>query len=329
MTHEPGAAATIRRLVCVSVNTSIDKIVAVDHLVPGEIHRPEILSVVPGGKAINVARAATHLGLPSTVIAVVGGHAGHWLVEGLRSRGLSVEVVQAQGETRTCTSILDRSTGQLTDFYEAGLTLDTTGWAAIETAVGAELAQDPAGSVVIVSGSLPPDAPPAAYARIVRLARAAGSRCAVDIGGQPLRLAVAEQPWLVKVNAHEAAEAMSLPVGGLVATVASARALREDGAGIVLVSRGVDGCVLVDEADVAWVIGSPPELGPYSVGSGDSLLAGFLAALASGHSTPDAARRGSAVAAANARRPGQGDIDPADVARIEPRITLERLGSAT
>jgi fructose-1-phosphate kinase PfkB-like protein len=62
------------------------------------------------------------------------------------------------------------------------------------------------------------------------------------------------------------------------------------------------------------------------VGSGDSLLAGILVALASGHSLPEAARRGGAVAAANALRPGQGEFDPLDADRMLPAITLDRLG---
>ena len=42
-------AAPLRRLVCVSLNAAVDKTAAVDRLVPGEINRPELLSVVPGG----------------------------------------------------------------------------------------------------------------------------------------------------------------------------------------------------------------------------------------------------------------------------------------
>jgi fructose-1-phosphate kinase PfkB-like protein len=62
------------------------------------------------------------------------------------------------------------------------------------------------------------------------------------------------------------------------------------------------------------------------VGSGDSALAGFLAAVADGATTAEAARHAVAAGTANALRPGQGDIDPADVARILPRVTLAPVG---
>src|SRR3954451_2645702 len=102
--------ARLERLVCVAVNASVDKIAAVDRLVPGEIHRPELLSVVAGGKAINVGRAASRLGLPVVVVPVVAGYMGDWLEAALGREGIAARPVRVGGETRTCMSILDRST---------------------------------------------------------------------------------------------------------------------------------------------------------------------------------------------------------------------------
>lgn len=329
MSHGPAmdpAGAPVRRLVCVSLNAAVDKIAAVDRLVPGEIHRPGLVSVVPGGKAVNVARAAAGLGLPVVVVPVVGGHLGAWLEEALVAGGLAARPVRVAGETRTCLSVLDRSTGRLTEFYEAGPALDADGWTRVEEAVAAEIAPDPAGTVVVAAGSLPPGTPEDAYARLVRLSHDAGARCAVDIGGRALAVAVAAGAWLVKVNAAEAAEATGLRPGGEAEALEAARALHDAGAGMALVTRGVDGALLVEGDGSAWRVGSSPEHGSYPVGSGDSLLAGFLAAVATGAAPHEAARHGIAAGTANALRPGQGTIDPADVARLLPRVTLDRLG---
>ena len=69
----------------------------------------------------------------------------------------------------------------------------------------AALGDDPSGTVVALAGSLPPGAPVDGYARLARLAAAAGARAAIDIDGEPLLAALAAKPWLVKVNAREAA----------------------------------------------------------------------------------------------------------------------------
>ena len=62
------------------------------------------------------------------------------------------------------------------------------------------------------------------------------------------------------------------------------------------------------------------------MGSGDSLLAGLLVALAAGFPLPESARRGSAVGAANALVAGQGELDPAAADRMLPTIRVDRIG---
>ncbi|HSW42073.1 MAG TPA: hexose kinase [Patescibacteria group bacterium] len=324
MSSRLAAAPPVRHLVCVSVNAAIDKTASVDHLVPGEIHRPEMLAVLPGGKSLNVARAARTLGLDVSVLAVLGGRAGDWMEEALAARAIRTRAVRVAGETRTCLSVLDQATGSLTEFYEAGLTLDTEGWAAVETALASELAEDPAGTIAVIAGSLPPGAPVDGYGRLAALAAGAGARAVVDVGGAHLAAALSARPWLVKVNAGEAAEGTAIATPDEPGALAAAHELRARGALAALVTRGVAGALLVDETGAAWRIGPPPELGRFVVGSGDAFLAGLIAALASGHALAEAARHGAATACANALRPGQGELDPGDAARVLGAVSLTR-----
>lgn len=322
----PGAVSWPRRLVCVSLNAAIDKIASVDRLRLGEVHRPSLLSVVPGGKALNVARAAATLGMPVRAVAVLGGHAGDWMEAALRARAIGIRAVRIDGETRTCLSVLDETTELLTEFYEQGLTLDGGGWVTVEEALATELADDPSGSLVVLAGSLPPGAPVDGYARLAVASARAGARSVVDADRGALDEALSAMPWLVKVNVREAAAAAGTTGSDETAVLAAARALRVRTGGAVLVTRGPDGAVVIDDAGAAWRVGAPPERGLYPVGSGDSLLAGLLVALGSGRAMPEAARRGGAVAAANALRPGQGVFDPAEADRLLPAITLDRIG---
>lgn len=318
-------APPVRRLVCVAPNASIDKIAAVEVLRPGEIHRPEVLSVVAGGKALNAGRAAATLGLPVIAVPVLAGHAGAWVADGLAADGIEARPVWIAGETRECLSVLDRSTGRLTEFYEAGPVMDTAAWERVEATIGDAVAEDPDGTVVLISGSLPVGAPLDAHARAARVVRISGGRAVIDVGGAALAGAMAERPWLAKVNALEASQATGLPLGGEPDALAAARALRDAGAAMALVSRGTAGAVLVDAGGDAWRIGPPPELGAFPVGSGDSLTGGFAAALGQGLAVREAARMGAAAAAANALHPGQGRIDPADIARLLPGIAAEAV----
>jgi tagatose 6-phosphate kinase len=313
----------IRRLVGVSLNAAIDKIAAVEAVRPGQIHRPEMLAAVPGGKALNAVRTARRLGLPADVVAVVGGHAGAWLAAELDARGIRHWLVWVEGETRTCLSVLDRQTGELTEFYEAGIVLPEDRWPSVETALADALAADAPATVVLLAGSLPPGAPIDAYGRLARVGGDAGARVVVDIGGPALDAALDARPWLVKINAAEASETTGIATGDQAGVFSAAYALRDRGADLVLITMGMAGAALVTpEGD--WVAGPPPERGAYSVGSGDALLGGLVVALAGGADLPEAVRYGSAAATANALVPGQGELDPADIDRLLPGCSVTR-----
>jgi len=322
------AEAPIRRVVGVSLNAAIDRIVSVPRLQPGQIHRPVQRAMVPGGKAANTVRAARHLGLPGSLVAVLGGHAGAWYLDAVAAVGIPLHAVPVASETRTCLSILDEEAGTLTELYEAGVTLRPEDWPMIEVALAEALAVDPEGTIVVLAGSLPPGAPPDAYRRLAAQTAAAGARAVVDIGGDPFAAALEAGPWLVKVNLEEADSILGLEGDpdevDATRAVGAARALLRRGARTAIVTLGVDGAVLA-EPDWTWRLGPVPEdaRGAYSVGSGDAFTAGWLAGLAAGDDVVIGLRRAGAAGAANAKRPGQGEIDPADVAAILPGFRVE------
>ncbi|HEX7472027.1 MAG TPA: hexose kinase [Candidatus Limnocylindrales bacterium] len=330
----PSARAP-KRLLFVAANPSVDRLIEVDALIDGAIHRPASGVVVPGGKGLNAARAAFALGARATVVAIVGGRAGDWIAERLAELGIEASLVRdtAGAETRTCLSVLDRSTGLLTEFYEPGEPIGPATWAAFETAVARELERGDGGAVVC-SGSLPPGAPDDGYARIVRIVRMAreagpGRKAAsivtvVDTHGTPLELAVAERPSIVKVNGAEAAEATGLPVTDPAGAVRAARDLIERGAGKVVVTLGAEGAVAVDGVS-AWRLRSDAERGAFPVGSGDAFIAGLAIAVVAGSPLAAAAGAGMAAGIANALVPGAGILDPAAAARLLDSVELSAL----
>ena len=276
----------------VAASPSIDRLHIVKALRPGEIHRPERVVAVPGGKALNAARAAHALGADVHAIALLGGHIGRWVADALEEEGVTCDAVAGPGETRMCVSVSDG--GALTEFYEAGPALSPEHWAALEAAT-AQVATR--ASWVGVAGSLPPGAPTDGPARLLRVAREAGARVALDVSGDALRLGLAAGPDFVKVNAEEAEElgfhrAEDLRAAG--------------GAVAAAITHGADGMDLATSEGTLHA--APPRLGNYPVGSGDSALGGFLAALDGGASWPEALDRAVETAAANAQVPGAGRL---------------------
>jgi 1-phosphofructokinase family hexose kinase len=290
----------------VAASPSIDRLHVVDALTPGGIHRPQRVVAVAGGKALNAARAAHALGADVHAVALLGGHAGRWVAAALEEEGVTCDAVHGPGETRVCVSVSDGA--GLTEFYEPGPAISDSDWAALEAAASEIAAR---ATWVAVAGSLPPGAPPEAAARLLRVARAAGARVALDVSGEALRLGLEARPDFVKVNAEEAAELGLATAEDLRAAAAGGRAAADGGlsAGSLpaaAITHGKDGMELATAEGILRAV--PPRLGAYPVGSGDSALGGFLAALDAGADWAAALHRAAEAAAANAQVPGAGRL---------------------
>ena len=314
------------RLVCVVPNPSVDKVGEVERVETGAIHRPSDLVTVPGGKGLNVARAADRLGVPVAAVVLLAGHAGRWIDDALSRSGLAHGVVWAgSGETRSCLSVLDRSTGRLTEFYEPGPRIAAITWRAFRRLIRDAVSATDPDALVAVSGSLPPGVDHGGLADLVRDAGRGGRRVLVDASGPTLAAALPERPFLVKVNADEAASFAGGPIASEAAAVAAATEIVRHGASAAIVTRGDAGAVLVDETG-AWAVGSVPG-GPYVVGSGDAFLAGLASGLVRGRPLHDALRRAAAAGAASTLVAGQGEIRPADVRRLEVLVRVSRVAT--
>ncbi len=300
-------------IVCLAANPSIDRLFEVQRVEPGAIHRPLDFQAVPGGKGLNVARAAAALGAQVYVLALLAGHAGQWIDDALGAEGIERRLAWMDGETRSSLSVFDRETSRLTEFYEAGPATGAEGWERFSAALGELLAQGVsprAGGWITISGSMPRGAPEDGYAGVIRSARAVGLRSALDARGTALASALGAGPDVVKINAAEAGELVGGPCSTREEVLAAGRELLRlaggDGHGAVI-TRGTDGVLSVGPDGSAWE-GRLPAWGPYSVGSGDACLAGLVVALDRGSPWPHALAEGMAAGAANAEQPGAGHL---------------------
>jgi 1-phosphofructokinase family hexose kinase len=316
----PRSGRPTGRLLFVAANPSIDRLYEVDKLVAGEIHRPESTVAVPGGKGLNAARAAATLGGSVKAVGIVAGRAGDWIVERLGELGIDAAMARSSGETRTCISVLDRSSGELTEIYERGETIEPAAWEELERLIATELDRGDVAAVAL-SGSLPPGAPPDGFGRIAQRA-AAGTRpvpVVADTYGTALTAVLVAHAAIVKVNAGEAGEATSIAVSDPRSAAAAAAILLDMGAACAVVTLGIRGAVVASAGGRFRLV--PPDVrGAFSVGSGDAFLGGVAVAHARGESLVEAARLGMAAGIANAQLPGAGNLDPIAIERLLDRI---------
>ena len=154
-------------------------------------------------------------------------------------------------------------------------------------------------AAVCISGSLPPGVAAEGLADLCRALVQSGHAPWVDSSGPALRALLPVAGLRLKINREEAQEALRLPLDSVAACGTAVRRLRDGGMAIVVLTLGDEGAVLA-AAEGCWHAAAPPVETASTVASGDSFLAGLVAALISGCAFPDALSRAVAAGAANA-----------------------------
>jgi 1-phosphofructokinase family hexose kinase len=307
-------------------NLTLDRMLRIDELRPGEVLRFSDATIAPGGKGVNVARVCRTLGFPAQLVAMAPGRTGLAVVELLRDEGVEMDIVAAPGEVRVASIVLERS-GRVTVLNEPGPAVSERDWRAFEDAVDRHVADH---RYLVCIGSTPPGSPPDAYGRLVGLARERGSATLVDASGSSLANALRAGPDLVTPNL---AEAEDMLLGGTPQPAAERSpeaADRAIEAAVALVERGAAAAVVTVGAGVAavrgqerWWVDAPQVKERNPIGAGDSLVGGLVGSLERGHGLQDALHLGVAAASASVETDLPGLVDPARVSSLTRLLSSE------
>jgi tagatose 6-phosphate kinase len=308
-------------ILTVTLNPCLDKSFFVPRNVPIEALRPERVVDLAGGKGVNVARALGGLGEPAAALLPLGGHPGAETADLARQEGLQPIVVPIAGRTRIALTIREESTGGYWHYLEPGPVWDEADSERLRHAYETAVARC---DMVAISGSLPCAAAETMLTWMVETGRARGRRVAVDSHGEGLRAGLAARPWLVKPNREELAALLGQPLDDPAAAWQGVRELAGMGVAVVLLSAG-PGPLLASWEGEEWEVLPPPVETVNALGSGDSLVAGVLAAARHGLAPAEALRWGAACGAANAAVWNPGGIRRDHVARLAPEVSLRRV----
>jgi 1-phosphofructokinase family hexose kinase len=301
-------------------NLTIDRTSTLPALRPGEVLRVADVEVTPGGKGLNVARAARALGARAMLVGFLPGRTGRAAGELIADEGVSLAGVTVAGEIRSTAIILEDG-GRATVINEPGPEIDDDDWMAFEAAVGADLDRH---RVLVCSGSVPPGSPEDAYARLVVRAHREGVPVIVDATGPILKAALEVLPDLVTPNLGEAEsllhgradEAVDAAPDAQPRAEAAALELVRAGAAAAIVTAAAAGAALAVGDDVTWLPAPRIERVANPIGAGDALTAAVAAALEDGLDLIEAARRGVAAGAASVEAPRAGELDPLRVTEL-------------
>jgi 1-phosphofructokinase family hexose kinase len=311
-------------VVTVTVNAAMDRTLLVPNFQIGHRHRASMALSSAGGKGINVARALKRLGVPVVATGLAGGRTGTGIVEELTDEGILNDFVRIRDESRTSVAVLDPISNAYTEINEWGPQVGEDEVQMLRDKLsyltqGAEF--------VVFAGSLPRGVEAGFYAEMIREANRREVHTALDTSGEPLQLGVQAGPYLVSPNMREAEGLVGHEFTDEGDITAGLDEIAGRGArNVVITVEGGCYALLREHRNELRARATAPHLEPVSVvGSGDTLLAGFIAANVRGRPLEDALRSAVAAGAASVLEPGAGRFDPREIGRLLPLVAIEPL----
>lgn len=301
----------------ITLNPSIDYVIALPDLELGRVNHLSSAVMLPGGKGINVSRILKALGIASTALGFSGGFTGAFIEDQLAQLQVAHHLTTTAAATRLNVKLHAQSE---TELNAAGPQITAAEVAAFTSDLKARLQP---GDVVIMAGSLPQGLPTSFYRDLIPMIHAAKAEFVIDTTGQALLDTLPDHPLVVKPNHHELAALFGDDeYTDLQQVVTAGRKLLKLGAQHVLVSMAGKGALMIT-AEHAYHGSVAPGQVINSVGAGDSMLAGFTGTLMQTSDAQAAFKAGIACGSATAF--SQDLATKAKIAEVAATITMEEI----
>lgn len=262
----------------------------------GRINRTSSESVYYGGKGVNVSQVLMNLGVRNTALGFVAGFTGDEIEKGLNALGCKTEFVHLrEGRSRINIKIMADVESEIN---ATGPRIDDASIDKLFEIIGRMTKED----VLVVAGAVPSSMPDYFFPAFIEKVYDSGVNVVADVEGSMLSNILPYHPFLIKPNHIELSTLFGdnyLPTETDRITEA-ARQLQAMGARNVLVSLGEEGAILVSESGKVYRRTAPSGMVRNTVGSGDSMVAGFIAGYMDSYDYDDAFAMAIAAGSATA-----------------------------
>jgi len=271
------------KIATVTLNPAIDQTVKVDNFRPNNVNRAQEIRFDASGKGVNVASFLADYGHDTVVTGYLGQANIAIFEQFFASKGIDDCFIRIPGDTRVNVKVVDEVNQQTTDINMPG---QSPPQEAMHTLL--ETIEQLANSCdwFVLSGSLPPHVPAAIYATIITQLKRRKKHTILDTSGEALREGIQAGPTIVKPNIGELQHLIGRPLTSEAEIQQAAHQLLNEDIGLVVVSMGRRGAMLVEQATT--LIAIPPEVTvKKTFGAGDAMVAGLVTAQIQGLSLAD------------------------------------------
>lgn len=301
-----------------TMNLAIDLVIETDEMVPSRVNRTSSSEIQANGKGVNVSFVLKKLGIDSTALGFSAGFTGRYIQEVLEQEGIAHQFVEVAGMTRI--NVFTQVTGLQQEFKLVNQGPIVSPEAQEKLIAQVELME--AGDFLVLSGSLPQGVDAQIIVEIARICNRRKIHLVLDVSDRIVLDCLQYQPYLLKPNDEELAAWYQLQDMSPATALQYAKKLVEGGARQVLMSRGEQGAVFINQALEIYECSAPKGEVVNTACSGDTLLATFLAGLL--RNQPIAECLATSVAAGSSTAFRTGLTDFSDVKELTQHIIVKQ-----
>ncbi|MDT8860921.1 1-phosphofructokinase [Alkalihalobacillus sp. MEB130] len=299
----------------VTLNPALDYFVELEQVNLGSVNRSSYDHKAPGGKGINVSRVLKRLGHKSEALGFIGGFTGEYIRDVVEGEEIPTNFVQVTGDTRINVKVKSQQESEIN-----GVSPEITSENLEQ--LQKQLSHLKEGDALVLAGSVPATIPSDIYEVLCKGAIARKATVFIDSSGEPMKKVLDQNPTFIKPNHHELGELFSTKLKEPKDAIPYVKKLVEKGIEFVLVSFAGDGAILGTK-DTILFANTPKGEVVNSVGAGDSVVAGFLAARTEKMSLEESFT--FAVATGSATAFSKGFAERNEIERLMSKIDIKEL----
>ena len=272
-----------------------------------------------GGKGVNISRALQANGIDNVAVALLGEENAETFVSALEKEGLPLKYVCVAGRIRENITIHTENSPETRLSFDGFETTDE----ALRKIV-ALIGEVDCQTLIALTGSLPRGTSVEAVKAVLKGYASQGAKLIIDSRSFSLSDLVECSPFLIKPNEQEIQTYTGVCANTVDEAATLANELRKKGVENVLLSLGARGAALACAEGVLYGKSSKIEA-VSTIGAGDSMIAGFLAAYAQGKSMSESLRLAIAYGTAACLQKGTNPPLPKDVVSIESQVKIQKI----
>lgn len=279
----------------VTLNPSIDHVVEMNELQEGIVNKVNIENFYAGGKGINVSKILKEHGVENIALGFISGFTGEFIKNNLEQCGIKNDFINVlNGYSRINMKI--KTNENETEINGLGPSISSSNIKDLFNQFEKLSSND----ILVLAGSIPPSLPDNFYEEIMKQLSTKNVKIIVDARNNLLLNVLKYRPFLIKPNHHEISEIFNKEIKTIDELIFHGKKLKEMGAQNVLISMGGDGAILITESNEIYRSNIPKGTLKNSVGSGDSMVGGFITGYLKTNDYKEALKLGAASGSATA-----------------------------